>query len=97
MLKDETEKGEVFCHIISWLDNTHDLRELFRDIRIQMKKQFDIYNKEIKRKYKLTDETVESAIFDMNSLFNGIDINPSQIPRSRLNWDLYVILKVNNF
>ena len=53
MLENEKDKGEVSCHIISWLNNTHDLRELFRDIRIQMKKQFDLYNKEIKKKYKL--------------------------------------------
>ena len=42
LLKDETEKGEVSCHIISWLDKTHDLRELFRDIRIQMKSRKNI-------------------------------------------------------
>lgn len=71
----EKFKGEVSCHIISWLDNTHDLRELFRDIKAQLKSRFEKYNEVVRKKYNMdilktieTQKTFTEKVKD--NLFN---------------------------
>lgn len=60
----EKQKAQVKCHVVSWLSPEDDFRELFKDIRHQLKKRFDEYNNYVKKKYKLNEDTVKETIYN---------------------------------
>lgn len=71
----EKEKGEITCHIISWLDPEEDLRKLFYDVRNQLKQVFNDYNEKVDAKYQTTTKNWNELIKTYRGYFVGY-INP---------------------